>query len=398
MAFTEWVQLAISWDGQTLRPYQNGELDDEINFTQGQSINFNGGDWSIGALSSNGGEEFGGELDDIRIYNRTFSDQQIQDLYTFETLSEDLVMDIDFNENIIDQSIVSSTLTPGDVSEFVMGRNGTNNSALYSDGINDNLSISPSTDYRVQYPLTMAGWVYLPDSSINSRIFASNDNSTRYYGVVLQTVAGKVAVSTGNDQGAGSQHRKSSNRSTILRSNQWYHVVAVMNSNGNTDLYVNGVPETVTYSGTATTLVYTTTNNGKFGSWDRTNAANEIFTNIAVDDFKMWSRSLSQTEVSMLYLPAVNNDLGTITSLFDHIGINENNSLNIFPNPSTGLSQVQSDKNITNIQVYRTDGSLMNSTYSGSSLDLSEYDNGCYFIEAIYEDGTSEKTKIVINK
>jgi hypothetical protein len=73
-----WAHVVGVWDGTTAKIYVNG-----VNKSITQS---SWGDWgtehSLGRLAGLGLYTYKGDLDDVRIYNRSLSDQEIQDLYT----------------------------------------------------------------------------------------------------------------------------------------------------------------------------------------------------------------------------------------------------------------------------------------------------------------------------
>jgi hypothetical protein len=73
----KWCFVAISWDGQTIRYYINGKADGSSGKTTRININTLG--LRIGARYS--GIFFGGLIDDIRLYDRALSAEEIQALY-----------------------------------------------------------------------------------------------------------------------------------------------------------------------------------------------------------------------------------------------------------------------------------------------------------------------------
>jgi len=79
----------------------------------------------------------------------------------------------------------------------------------------------------------------------------------------------------------------------------------------------------------------------------------------------------------------------------DHItGIPNNNEfgINVFPNPSTGIVFIEGAEN-ANIKVYNTAGTVVASfnEFSNNSIDLTQLENGIYFIKIIIENETINK-------
>lgn len=75
----EWVHLVFVDDGETTKAYLNGVLDGETNWGA-HSIGTNERALHIGARGD-GSSVFNGEIDDIRIYNRALSKEEITNLY-----------------------------------------------------------------------------------------------------------------------------------------------------------------------------------------------------------------------------------------------------------------------------------------------------------------------------
>ncbi|MCF7976075.1 MAG: discoidin domain-containing protein, partial [Phycisphaerae bacterium] len=78
----EWHYVAGTFGNQTLRIYVDGVQEGEVQSTGGVDINPN--DWPImlgGESSSNGGQQFVGTLDEVAIFNRELTAEEIQDIY-----------------------------------------------------------------------------------------------------------------------------------------------------------------------------------------------------------------------------------------------------------------------------------------------------------------------------
>lgn len=67
----EWTNVACTWDGTTMRLYQDGvEL---YTLDPSTAPIFSGNPWSVGALSTTGGENFGGDIDDVKVWDRALA-------------------------------------------------------------------------------------------------------------------------------------------------------------------------------------------------------------------------------------------------------------------------------------------------------------------------------------
>ncbi|WP_421764969.1 BspA family leucine-rich repeat surface protein [Ekhidna sp.] len=74
----EWVQVVASFDGSNANLYLNGEL---VATETGRSYDLSVGNLYVGRQGTVNDEYYGGSIDDIRIYNRTLTYAEIQDLY-----------------------------------------------------------------------------------------------------------------------------------------------------------------------------------------------------------------------------------------------------------------------------------------------------------------------------
>ena len=74
----------------------------------------------------------------------------------------------------------------------------------------------------------------------------------------------------------------------------------------------------------------------------------------------------------------------------NNVGINENNSsITLHPNPTTGLVELQGINGSFKVDVYDYAGKYLQST-SRSTIDLSDYPSGIYFLKVAYGDKTEE--------
>lgn len=79
VALNRWSHFAGTWDGNKVRLYVNGKLDSEFNWTQG--IKSSNASVYIGVNPGGQEEYFNGIIDEVAIYKRALSAEQIQQLY-----------------------------------------------------------------------------------------------------------------------------------------------------------------------------------------------------------------------------------------------------------------------------------------------------------------------------
>ncbi len=68
----EWSHIACTWDGTTMSIYHNGEILKSVDFVSGPQFS-SGVYWTVGSLTTSGGEHFAGSIDDLKIWDRTLT-------------------------------------------------------------------------------------------------------------------------------------------------------------------------------------------------------------------------------------------------------------------------------------------------------------------------------------
>jgi hypothetical protein len=76
--YNQWVHLAASWDGATVRVFINGVFNKSYALTTYQAIN---SPTRIGASSDGANYQYAGNVDDVRIYATALTDAQVLELY-----------------------------------------------------------------------------------------------------------------------------------------------------------------------------------------------------------------------------------------------------------------------------------------------------------------------------
>jgi len=69
--------------------------------------------------------------------------------------------------------------------------------------------------------------------------------------------------------------------------------------------------------------------------------------------------------------------------------------LRVFPNPSSGLIHVASDKDINQIEVYDIMGQQVNMTYQDNTIDLSQQATGIYLIRMTFDEGSVTRRVVI---
>ncbi len=212
--------------------------------------------------------------------------------WSFEDASGTQATDFSGNGNI---GTLNSFGLTGATSNWVTGKRG---KALDFDGtddyviLSDSAALSPGTgDITVSAwaktnVLNSAGhWIYSDYGNDNNALVLLRLDTNNLFQAFFRDTGGTQTVSAYN--------------TTALATGTWYHVVAV--KSGKTALiYLNGVQEA---SSTNNSLGTITTNDGKppvIGTYGTTPGGNFNW-NGTIDDFRIYNRALSATEVASLY-------------------------------------------------------------------------------------------------
>lgn len=303
------------YDGSTLKIYRNGSLLRSGSVTG--SITHTTNQLYIG--SYDGGTRFTGKVDDVRIYNRALSAQEVQQLYsmgasnklsssatassttactvglacglvgywTFDgkDISNGVLLDKSGNNNKGNFINIASTTfyTPGK-----LGQGGN------FDGVNDKVLMGDNLDL-IGSPLTISAWVNPTSySGLSSNSPSIVDKLLVGGNYRLNLLSSGNAVFVIRDTGGSAEQVVSSNNSVPL--NKWTNILVTYDNSTTGRIYINGV---LNSSKTNFTLTRGDTSSQlQIGNND--NNANSIFSG-KIDDVRIYNRVLSVQEVLQLY-------------------------------------------------------------------------------------------------
>ncbi|MDP3772440.1 MAG: LamG domain-containing protein [bacterium] len=306
--FDEDVSLYLYVDGvlQGSTAVTNGSGDAEKDFT--------GYPFYIGARNGQGAADtfLSGSIDDVRIYNRALSADEIKRLYniggTFkvnaprytDSLTNGLVGAWSFDGpdmagvQAYDRSgsYATGTLTNGP--KKTIGKIG---QALSFDGVDDYVSVARNSAFEPATAISVATWIYWQDNSASS--YAQVVNKPK-------NVPTDPHVSYGVEQDVGTSNMNFTlnidsvlykTGTTPVSLNTWHHLVGTWSSGGKTmRLYLDGV-EVATNAGASGSITYY---EKPLEIGVNTNTANTEFNGL-IDDVRIYNRALSPQEIQRLY-------------------------------------------------------------------------------------------------
>lgn len=152
---------------------------------------------------------------------------------------------------------------------------------------------NPSTSNALKrsLPMSVTAWIYLNDTASTHVIFQNDTFNGVYEGIRLAiNSGGSVSLDFGDGGGKGSGNRRTKTGSTLLNSNQWYHITGVYVASNNMTIYINGANDGGTYSGTGGTLDYS-----NIASHIGDNVGSQYFNGI-IDDVKFYGYALTSAQ------------------------------------------------------------------------------------------------------
>jgi hypothetical protein len=171
--------------------------------------------------------------------------------------------------------------------------------ALNFDGMNDYINLGNSSSLKLPLPVTISAWIRLNTTGLVQKIMCIDSQSTvTYYGIWFFVQSNnKLMINYGDGRGGdGPAYRRSKVGTTALASGSWYHVVAVLQGPTDMTLYINGVDDGGTYSGSGTSLAYSAAT-----SLIGCGNSSDGYLNGIIDDVRFYDRALSDEEIEQLY-------------------------------------------------------------------------------------------------
>lgn len=304
----------------------------------------------------------------------------IASLFSIGQIENGMVAHFPFNNNLDDIS-TSTILTSNNGSTFTTDRNGLANFGIELDGssyvsFNDN-------SVKTTLPITISVWVNIDSYTNTNVIFTSDNVYENYYGYWMNTTtSGQVAIS----MAAGLGGQNSSNRISFVTTNsmsagEWHHIVAIINSSSNMEIYIDCINEPGSYSGTGSTTIGYSTSESRIGS----NIGNNFnpsgsFLLGSMDQLVIWNRVLTPSEITEMC--NTNNTLNIEPKEQIVSGIS-----NPYPNPTNGIVtlDVNNPSNKHYVKVFDLSGNLILESVVENTgkinLDLTNLTPQVYLIE-----------------
>ncbi|MDO8728838.1 MAG: LamG domain-containing protein [bacterium] len=310
-----WTHIVYTFDGTTNKLYLNGALNGSsvTAHDAGAITNSNIGRRSIGSTY-----EFDGEIDDVRVYNRALTGDEIKRLYR---IGATLKINTSINNDSLKNGLVGYWSFDGkDVAGVTaLDRSGNNNNGtltggptraigkigqgLSFDGVDDVVSVTQSASINDLDTVTVSAWVYARSSGgggcgrIVDKVNASADGGFQFH------ICGSPATSYMEFDAPRWQTTNGAwiTANDTLGFNGWHHVAVTYDYSSTANdpkLYLDGTfiasSEFATPAGTKATGETETLNIGNRNNLQRT-------WNGLIDDVRVYNRALTGDEIKRLY-------------------------------------------------------------------------------------------------
>ncbi len=289
---------------------------------------------AIGKYGAANSNYFQGAIDDVRVYNRALSVNEIKQLYNsgiskFGTskfissistckvgISCGLVQYWSFNGNDIQNGTVLDLSGNGNkgifsgISTTTFYTAGKIGQALNFDGINDTLSTSATLDLTTTNIATISFWANILNfNSSDNLFFESSSNYSSNDGAVIfdpnsTLCSGRMSISIQDSVTTGKYRSECFNRPTT---NTFHHYSVVYDNStitGDVKLFIDGV-EQVTQS-TPDNTKDQSSSLGNFNWYFMSRAASSKYNSGIIDEVYIHKRALSSSEILMLYNQGMN--------------------------------------------------------------------------------------------
>src|SRR3989344_5328974 len=303
----KWTHVAGTVDKQSgyIRIYINGVLKSSSYSASMPSSTFFDPPGSINIGGGSGGFKFNGLIDDVRIYNRALSPDEIKRLYNIGATTKFNVskrQDPSLNQGLVglwtfdapDMAGVtaydrSGNNNNGTLTNGVKNAIGKIGQATSFDGVNDYVSIPASQNFAMAN-MTISMWIKANDFTQWRGLLYIYESAYTDYLILRNNGSGLEFIIEDNDIAKVSANTPS------LSTGSWIHIVFVQDGT-NWKFYLNGSSSTLSGTNSGYSTNHLTVNVVRIGysSW-----ASEYFSGL-IDDVRVYNRALSPDEIKRLY-------------------------------------------------------------------------------------------------
>ncbi|MFT5036702.1 MAG: hypothetical protein ACI9VM_000265 [Candidatus Azotimanducaceae bacterium] len=312
-----WLHVVGKWDGSTRYIYLDGEVfattSESDAITELNDCTSIGG--SINGCAS-AAAFFDGTIDDVRVYNRALSADEISRLYDLGATTY-INKTITTNPNLKNGLVGHWTFDGPDMdlsssTAEVLDRSGNGNNgdwlnhattttfgkvgqALLLDGVDDHIDVGKPASLQSLDSFTASAWIKVSSArgvSIDY-ILGQYGGFTIANGDILFYVDASEQIIIWADRQGGVPLLTSS----AITENEYHHVVVTVDGNSKAVMYIDGVVDDTNTSFESTSPYFHAPENVVIGAFD---TGSNPFQGL-LDDVRIYNRALSEEEVTRLY-------------------------------------------------------------------------------------------------
>ncbi|MEN6307403.1 MAG: LamG-like jellyroll fold domain-containing protein, partial [Anaerohalosphaeraceae bacterium] len=250
------------------------------------------GDVYVGARDGATPAYYSGVLDEVRIYSRAIKLSEIQQMaenpepvaqWTMDAISGNTIADSSSNARTGTFSVASPTSTCSD---------GRMDNAISLQN-NEYIRISGWNGIAGGNSWTFSGWVKtLPNPSFTQMVCTWGSSSTGQKWMLRVETTWQIAFAAWGGYVTGT---------TIVADGSWHHVAAVLDADstptvGEVQLYVDGMPETMTYTNPGQAISTTDAENILIGTRYQSGSYYNYYTG-GLDDIRIYDRALNRGQI-----------------------------------------------------------------------------------------------------
>ena len=377
LPLNQWVHLTATANGTTFRVYINGV---DAGVTQeSQLYPFNGtNNYSVKFGKHRGSYFTNGSLDDIGIWNRALTQQEITNLYTASTpppcnplasnLTNGLVGYWPFCGNAQDESGSGNNGTLNGAT-LTSDRFGITNSAYAFNGSSSEIIINHTPSLSLSGDMSFSLWLKTTNPKNSATMIHKYQGGSVFLGfsVTLDNTNARLGRFD-----LGKQNLLYVNTLTqdTITDGIWHHLVGVVSGNLQT-FYLDGVLQ----NSLQNSNVGYGTNSAPLVIGNDNCCTNNRYFDGVMDDIAIWNHALTQNEITQLYTgsPCITYQTITVT---DTLIINANltginpvtfqNSIKVYPNPASTSINIDFGSNYATLVGYsmRIDNSIGQTVYT----------------------------------
>ena len=303
----QWYHVCVTRSGSTVKVYLDGNLDGTGTVTLNS---YTGTTGRIGN-SASANEHFNGSIDQVRIFQKALSSDEVDTLYGETACVYTSTTDtVDYQgTNIayykLDGNALDETSNNYDAAEtditYEFGRFG---QAAVFNGSSSKIVLPSGSPFDDSNTIkSISGWVKADTTT--SRVYlyshSSSTEASDFFYIAYQADVNRVFVSARD----GSTSNQSKYQVDITPNTNWNHIVAQLNGS-TVEIWLNGVQQTVTNTttGTATSsswIDYPTYNNSVVANIGISRVQSPVYSAGKIDQVRIFDSALDATAVENLY-------------------------------------------------------------------------------------------------